>query len=397
MVWALLLVGAVAPAWSAAVAAAEAPETVGAAAGEIRIGYLSRAVARPPGLSALEPPPEDEGLQGARLAIADNNTTGRFTGQTFTLVEQALPIDGDLATAHRALVDAGARFIVSSLDSTGLDRLLAVPDAHKTLIFNAAAADDRFRGADCRSFLLHSAPSRTMLADALGQYLVKKNWKRWFLVTGPRDGDALYAAAIRRAASRFGARIVTEKAWDASGDFGRTAEAEVPLFTKVGDHDVLVVADEIGAFGEYLPYRTWDPRLVAGTQGLMPLAWHRTLEQWGARQLQSRLRRQAGRPMTAADYAAWAAVRSIGEASSRTRSTDPAAIGEYIRGDSFELAGFKGLTLSYRPWDGQLRQPIPLVTATSVVSMSPQDGFLHPLTALDTLGEDRPESGCRRQ
>ena len=45
------------------------------------------------------------------------------------------------------------------------------------------------------------------------------------------------------------------------------------------EHDVVVVADESDVFGEYLPYRTWDPRPVAGTQGLIP-AWHRSQEQW---------------------------------------------------------------------------------------------------------------------
>lgn len=368
-----------------------------AASDEIRIGYLSQAQPRPPGLSDLDAPVDDAGLQGARLAIADNNTTGRFTGQTFVLVEQSLAADGDIATAYRALLADGVAAVIANLSGDGLDRLLTAADTDTALIFNAGAADDRFRRADCRTYLLHTAPSRAMLADALVQYLVKKNWKRWFLVIGRRPADALYADALRRAATRFGGRIVTEKTWQAAGDFGRTAEAEVPVFTQVGAYDVLLVADEIGAFGEYLPYRTWDPRLVAGTQGLMPLAWHRTLEQWGGRQLQSRFQRLAGRPMTAADYAAWAAVRSIGEAASRTGSADSGAIDGYIRSDNFELAGFKGLTLSYRPWDGQLRQPIPLVTAKSIVSMSPQEGFLHPLTALDTLGDDRPESACKQQ
>ncbi len=364
---------------------------------EIRIGYLSRAVTRPPGLSDLEPPPSDDGLQGARLAIADNNTTGRFTNQTFSLSEHVLSADADVAAAAQAFASDGIGYVVSTLDGDGLDRLLAAPDAGKPLIFNAGAADDRFRRADCRASLLHTAPSRAMLADALGQYLVKKNWKRWFLVVGPRGEDALYADAVRRAAGRFGARVVVEKTWPEAFAVGRTAEMEVPVFTQVGDHDVLVVADEVGAFGEYLPYRTWEPRPVAGTQGLMPVAWYWTLEQWGARQLQSRFERRAGRRMTATDYAAWAAVRSIGEAASRTRSADPAVIVKYIRGDSFELAGFKGLTMSYRPWDGQLRQPIALVTAKSMVSMSPQEGFLHPLTGLDTLGDDRPESVCGRK
>lgn len=396
--WALVVLALVLPVPGAAGepdangAAARAPGTT------IRIGYLSREIDRPPGLSTLEVPPEDAGVQGARLAIADNNTTGRFigTGQAFVLVELALSQDGDVGAAHAALVDEDVHYIVSTLDGAGLDRLLAAPAGEEVLIFNAGAPDDRFRGRDCRADLLHTTPSRAMLADALGQYLVRKNWKRWFLVTGPGEGDALYAAAVRRAATRFGARIATEKAWSEQLDIRRTASAEVPVFTQVGAYDILVVADEVGLFGEYLPYRTWEPRPVAGTQGLTPAAWDRSLEQWGARQLQSRFQRQAGRAMTAADYAAWAAVRALGEAASRTSSADFATIAAYLRGDAFELAGFKGLTLSFRPWDGQLRQPIPLTTARAMVSMSPQEGFLHPTTALDTLGADRPESECRQ-
>ncbi len=373
-------------------AAAAAPSAAAEPLREVRIGYVAQEKALPPGLSVLEPPPEDAGSQGARLAIADNNTTGRFTGHTFTLVEAVLPEDGDVAAAFASL---SAAFVVSTLDGEGLDRLVAAADGREVLIFNAGAADDRFRGRDCRRTLLHTLPSRAMLADALGQYLVRKTWTRWFLVTGPGAGDAHYAEAMRRAARRFGARIVAEKTWSEQLDIRRTAEAEVPVFTQVADHDVLIVADEIGRFGEYLPYRTWLPRPVAGTQGLAPVAWDKSLEQWGARQLQARFQRQAGRAMTATDYAAWAAVRTIGEAAIRGPSPGFAGVAGYILSDAFEFAGFKGLSLSFRPWDGQLRQPIPLVTARAVVSMSPQEGFLHPRTALDSLGHDRPESECR--
>ena len=383
-----LLAAAILAVASAAPAASATPERVH----EVRIGYLARDKAPPPGLSVLEPPHEDAGVQGARLAIADNNTTGRFTGQVFTLIERELPEEGDVAAAFAGL---GVPFVVSTLDGEGLDQLMAAAEGGEVLIFNAGAADDRFRGRDCRRNMLHTLPSRAMLADALGQYLVRKTWTRWFLVIGPGEGDALLAEAVRRASRRFGGRIVAEKTWSEQLDVRRTAEAEVPVFTQVADHDVLIVADEVGLFGEYLPYRTWHPRPVAGTQGLVPVAWDRSLEQWGARQLQARFQRQAGRPMTAIDYAAWAAIRSIGEAATRSASAEPAGVAGYIRGDAFEFAGFKGLSLSFRPWDGQLRQPIPLVTARAVVSMSPQEGFLHPRTALDTLGHDRPESECR--
>jgi ABC transporter substrate binding protein (PQQ-dependent alcohol dehydrogenase system) len=166
------------------------------------------------------------------------------------------------------------------------------------------------------------------------------------------------------------------------------------VFTQGAEHDVVIVADEPGEFGDLVPYRTWEPRLVAGTQGLVPAAWHATQEQWGAVQFQNRFQRLAGRPMRALDYAMWVAVRAVGEAATRTRSTDLAAIRSYLRGPAFELAAFKGVPLTFRDWDWQLRQPIPLAHAASFVSMSPQAGFLHERTPLDTLGTDKAESAC---
>lgn len=63
--------------------------------------------------------------------------------------------------------------------------------------------------------------------------------------------------------------------------------------------------------------------------------------------------------------------------------------------DEFQLAAFKGRKLTYRPWNGQLRQPIPLVHPRGMVAQAPFEGFLHPRTDLDTLGFDEPESQCR--
>jgi ABC transporter substrate binding protein (PQQ-dependent alcohol dehydrogenase system) len=236
-----------------------------------------------------------------------------------------------------------------------------------------------------------------MLADALGQYLIRKQWSKWFLVIGPRPEDAQYAAAIRRTAKRFGARIVEEKTWTGDFDLRRSASTEVPLFTQGPSYDVLVVADEIGDFGEYLPYQTWDPRPVVGTQGLTPTGWHRTIEQWGAAQLQSRFHKLAGRTMTARDYAAWAAARAVGEAATRTQAGASGDIAAYIQGPTFELAGFKGRALSFRPWDGQLRQPIGLAAARNLVIQAPLDGFLHQFNEMDTLGFDQPETACKRE
>lgn len=362
----------------------------------VPIAYLSQVVEAPPSLSNLQPPPDDEGVAGGRLAIADNNTTGRFLKQEFSLEAVNVPEDGDPVAAFQKLLADGVRLVVLDVPA---DALLAIADAAKdkgVLLLNAGAPDDRLRGTECREDILHIAPSRAMLADGLAQYLVWKRWREWFLIVGQREGDKRLAEALRRAAKRFGAKIVEDKAWDFGPDTRRTAQAEVPAFTQGEDHDVIVVADEIGEFGEYLAYRTWMPRPIAGTQGLVPTSWHWTHERWGAVQLQNRFRDTFGRHMTALDYQVWAAVRVIGEAATRTGSGDPATVRDYVHSPEFELQAFKGQKLTFRQWDGQLRQPILLAAPKALVSVSPQDGFLHQHSLLDTLGIDEPESECAR-
>lgn len=367
----------------------------------VKIGYLGLAQKRLPPQPFLDAPPEDEGLQGARLGIADDNTTGRFTNQHFELEDIEVPEEGDVAAAFRKLAGGGIRLVVTDLPAPDLLAVAGLPEAAKVTLFNAGAADDELRAAQCRANVLHTLPSRAMLADALLQYLLEKQWRRVLLVVGPTKADQAYADAIERSIRKFQAELVARKPWTYQpgarrSDTGHySIQAEVARFTQGYSYDVLIVADEEDAFGDYLSYRTYEPRPVAGTQGLVPTAWARSHQEWGATQLQNRFLRQAKRWMTDRDYAAWMAVRAVGEAATRTQSTDPDTLVKYIRSDKFELGAFKGARLSFRPWDGQLRQPILLVDARSLVSVSPQPGFLHQVSELDTLGIDRPETKCR--
>ena len=89
------------------------------------------------------------------------------------------------------------------------------------------------------------------------------------------------------------------------------------------------------------------------------------------------------------------AVRSVGEAAARTQSGDAKVLRDDIRSPEFELAAFKGRSLSYRAWNGELRQPMLIAQPRALVSLSPQEGFLHPSSDLDTLGFDAPEVKCK--
>ncbi|HVJ52668.1 MAG TPA: ABC transporter substrate-binding protein [Aliidongia sp.] len=366
----------------------------------VDIAYLALAVKRVVPLSYLDQPPADDGLQGARLALADNVTTGKFIHQDYHLEEAIEPDPAAVIDHFKQLVGQGYRNFVTDLPADLLLKVADLPEAKDATLLNATATDDRLRGADCRAGVLHMLPSRAMLADALMQYLTIKKWQRILLVSGQTDDDKAYAEAMRRSAKKFQIRIVEDKPWTFVPGARRTdtghfqIEAEVARFTQGISYDVLVVADEEDNFGDDLSYRMTDPRPVAGTQGLVPTSWARPFEQWGATQLQNRFLKQAGRWMTERDFGAWMAVRAFGEAATRGNTTDPIAMGRFMHGDEFELAAFKGARLTFRPWDGQLRQPVLLADARSLVSVSPQPGFEHQFSELDTLGYDQPETTC---
>ncbi|WP_322978013.1 ABC transporter substrate-binding protein [Pseudomonas sp. C11] len=359
---------------------------------QVRIGYLAHQPPRGPLLSNVIPEPTDAGRRGAELAIIDSNSTGRFLKQQFELQSAESDQADELLAAAERQHQAGIRLFVVNAPAATLRQLSErLPDS---LLFNAGSADDGLRREQCLGNVLHTLPSRAMLADALAQFLAVRKWTRWLLVTGTTEDDNAYADALKRAAKRFGHKIVAEKPWSFDNDQRRSAQAEMPLFTQASEYDVVLVADERGDFGEYLPYNTWLPRPVAGTQGLTPTAWHKTVETFGAAQLQKRFEELAGRWMNDRDFAAWMAVRSIAAAVTKLRNAEPQAIRTLALSADLPLDGFKGRKLSFRPWNGELRQPIELVHPRALVSTSPQDGFLHPSNEMDSLGYDRPEVSC---
>ncbi|MGR9035887.1 MAG: ABC transporter substrate-binding protein [Gammaproteobacteria bacterium] len=360
----------------------------------IHIAYFTQERTAPPPLSNLDPFIKNKGLPGAELAIEDNNTTGEFTRQRFVLKPFTVPVNGNVNELFDKEVAKKFDLIVVNLPRDELIRLADSDAGKEKLLLDIATVDDALRNGQCRGNVLHILPSRAMRADAVAQYMLKKRWINWFLVEGPDERDRLYADAMRRAAKRFGIKLVEEKTWEHTYDARRTAQSVIPVFTQVDDYDVLAVADEEGRFGEYLDYRTWLPRPVIGTQGLIATAWHRTHEQWGATQLQNRFKEKTKRWMEEEDYGAYLAVRALGEAAVRTRSNDLKKIKEFLLGDKFALQGYKGNPLSFRPWNGQLRQPVLLAAPRSLVAVAPIEGFLHPKTELDTLGYDQPESTC---
>ena len=368
---------------------------------EIKIGYL-RAYEPELALSVMDIPPADAGVAGAQVAIVDNNTTGSFLGQKFTLDVVQIKPNEDAVEPFNQMVQSGVKFVLADLSA---EQLLSIADAGREqgiIVFNVASREDSLREEQCRANVFHTAPTYSMLADGLAQYLIWKQWRNWVLIYGSHEEDKLFAEALRRAAERFGGSIVAEKEFEDTGtarrsDTGVTQiQRLMPVFTQdLPAHDVLLAADESEVFAGYLPYRTWVPRPVAGSAGLRPSSWHPASEQWGGTQIQNRFEKAIKRRMISVDMNAWTAVRSIGEAATRAQSGETEKLAEFIRSDDFQVAAFRGQRLTYRKWNQQLRQPVFLGDGSQVVSTSPQEGFLHQVSELDTLGVDQPETACQ--
>ncbi len=369
---------------------------------EAHITYLGKLYPELPPLSLLDKVLTDEGIQGARVALKENNMTGRLIGQHHELDEVRLAADQDIVAKAKTVLAGGRRLIVADLEADDLLAISSLPEAVDAIILNIRLSDDELRQEQCRTNVFHLIPSWAMRADAIAQYMVWKKWRNWFLISGQGKKDLQYAAAIKRAATKFGNKIVVEKSYAFQAGSRRTdsghqqIQTQMPLLTQSpSGYDVVFVADPEEAFGDYLLYRTFDARPVVGSQGLTAVGWHRSFEQYAGTQMQNRFERAAGRPMTERDYYGWLAVRVFGEAVLRTASNDPDVLKRYLLSKDFEIAGFKGQGMTFRDWDQQLRQPILLSGPRALVSISPQDGFLHQKFQTDTLGVDRPETKCR--
>lgn len=386
---------------AAALCLALAAAPVAAETLNVKVGVLREQHSRET-LSILDIPAADDTLAGALMGAADNNTTGKFTNQSFEAIDERLDDGADVASAVDTLADKGALFIIADLAP---DRLLAASERAKAkgaLLFNVSATDDRLREEDCRANVIHVAPTRSMLADGLAQYLIWKQWRRWLLIKGSHPQDELLAQAYRRAAKKFGAKIVEERVYEDTGGGRRSdsgsvqTQRQMPVLTQNAPaYDALLAVDESEVFAGYLPYRTWDARPVAGSAGLYPTNWDAAHEQWGAQQLQNRFMATFRRLMNARDNGAWLAMRMIGEAATRVNAAAPDKLRDFMTSGDFSIAAFKGVRLTLRPWNQQLRQPILLSDGRMTVSVSPQEGFLHQTTELDTLGLDQPETKCR--
>lgn len=300
---------------------------------------------------------------------------------------KAAATKAEKAGAAALLTDLPAAWTLAAADGAGLP------------VLNIATADDTLRGADCRKNLLHLGPSERMRTDAIAQTLVARNWRQVLLLVSQADTDRERGATAAASIQRYGLKLVGRKPFKLSADPRERDLANPALLTGTAGggaaYDVVWVVDADGEFAVNLPYRTALPRPVVGDGGLVAMAWSAKFERFGAPQVSRRLVKAAGRPMGAHDWSAWMAGKALIAAAVAAPKGPTAAFTKALA--AAEIDGSKGVSMSFRPWDGQLRQPLLLSDGQSVVATAPAEGILHPKNALDVLGADAPEKLCKNR
>lgn len=362
----------------------------------IDITYLKLNKQHAPALSNVIKMARDSGYQGARLAIDDSNTTGKFLQQHFALSSFEFTKQQDLVNRLKEEFSLGKGIFILDAPTPVLNEINLWAQNKNILLFNISEFSNDLRSSQCLSTILHTAPSNAMKSDALAQWLLYRRLSKVLLIHGEKPADIALAKSFKRSAKRYGLKIISEKAWSFNTDLRRSAQKEIPLFTQTSkEYDVVYVADHAKDFAEYIPFNTYLPRPVVGSAGLEALTWHQVIEQWGAAQLQTRFNKLTSRYMNEIDFNGYLAVRSVAQAVHKTNSATVNELATYIKSADFKLAAYKGRKLSFRTWNGQLRMPIALIQPHGLVSQSPQAGILHPITELDTLGFDQQESLCK--
>jgi len=332
---------------------------------------------------------------GAEVSIDDAAALRRVLPVDFALARISVPSAAEVAPAVvQALESRNIHLFLIDAPGEAFAPLAAAVRGRDALLFNISAGEDSLRRDVCAPQIIHTIPSLAMRMDALVQFLAARKWGNVVVLEGPLPADALTAAAFARSAKKFGARVVAHAHFKPGIDPRERDVNNPTLLTALNrDYDAVFVADDAFDFAREVPYRTQRPRPVVGSIDLAPVAWHWTWEHNGAPQVQARFQARAGGGhMEGADWAAWIAVKMIVQAALRTRATDVKTLRDFILAGSFD--GDKGLAVSVRPWDHQLRQAVLLASPYAVVASAPVEGALHRLNDLDTLGDDEPETPC---
>jgi len=376
----------------------------------------------------------------ATLAQAAGTLADNFVGQTVAKAGGDLRVrfasSPDAAAAERAaqrLVSVGhVSALVGGLGGGQAQALSKVASQLGVPFLNIGDASADLRKT-CSKTTFNVAASSAMELDALARWSVQQGRKRWFLVSQGAAGQALVTRAKTALAKAGGDAQIVGTADLAAGTsiyydvFDQLKSASPDLVVLLMDpvQQGLLISQApakglgvpvTGLLPVYAQGRDFFSQLQqdnpAVGSGYRVVQWDPAIDSKAAQGLNGPFISQAAAPIDGSGWATFMAIKVVADASIATRSVAPGAITGYLSdpSHSFDLA--KGVALSFRPWNHQLRQPLYVVKIDPSAHWSPSPSdrvALARVTAtvpggtasgdatslLDTLGDGPGASTCQ--
>lgn len=349
--------------------------------GRIRIGVVV------PSETAAFHRYETEGAAARRGAELAKNyialQADRHDAPFQVLIASAPSDEAAVRAAERLAVTESIIALAGGFGRTQAEELSRIADERNLVFFNIAASDEALRGRLCSPSTFHVEASTSMYADAALLWFAERGLNDWYLVHEATEEGETFSEYVRMtlAAEIPDSRVLGTSAVE-PGQLGyrseiraiRDAAPDVVLL-HVGAADLIAFYGQfegqvIGATVTNVPsvqaqtreflYRLGQTAPTSATAP-RPMLWEAGLVEGDAGSINEAYRSRTGELMEASAWAAYAAILLTFEAASAGAAADTGSLIEFLTNTNMTFDLGKGVGLSFRHWDHQLRQPLYMV------------------------------------
>lgn len=354
---------------------------------EMRIGVVlpSQTGLSPIGGATSYRVPADAARKGVVMGEEEYARNAELLGRRLRVFVATAP---DAQAARRA----GARLIARKnvfalVGGFGTEQAMVLGDlAEQRAVpfFNIAASSDRLRGKGCGRYTFHIEASAAMYLDAMAAWYVHAGLRRYFFVVADTPEQKAHYQRMRGALENrhFGA----EQAGHAVVAPNHPLYIDVLKQIRQAQPDVVVLmldaVAQLDFLGQFETSGLTDipvtgyPSPVAQTRtfyaasrnasaragsGYRAALFEATLDAYGARELNARFRERWGQPMDPSAWAGYESIKMLYETAMFSGTLDGPGLVEYMENPNTAYDVHKGIGVSFRPWDHQLRQSLFLV------------------------------------
>lgn len=394
--------------------------------GAVRVGIILPDV---PDSAVLRAAVSRSAEEGAILAEEEHRFNSELLGIDFSVLFEK-GSDANVVAAADRLVEGGAFAVIGGFTTEEANALGTWAKTRGVPFVNVGASSDSLRHELCSVAMFHLEPSAAMYLDAFVGWYVRSGFRQWYFVQEDTDeGQSQYDRILWSMRERhFGARDVGRTVIEPGANGGPALAAAIQnsgadvIIMLLSAADQLRILEELDAEGVTIattgfPYPEAQSRAffeasakVAPTLGVghRATAWEATIDAYGAREYNARYHLRWGGPMESPAWAVYHAVKILYETAVFGGSTVPKDIMAHLMDPKSVFDLHKGVGVSFRPWDRQLRQSLYLIKingdATSTTSLALLVGELPAIympgteliERLDQLGDLAERSRCEQ-